>query len=209
MIWTAGAKWFLEKEKQWVIAAQTLTHSLQKSPPPIYWGSYSPIVEKITELKMFRDGIAGALSEHASQSSDQEPFSGKIELDIKGEDYDLYLSIGKIDIQYRANFDLIKGWVFTCHTKDTYDFDSYREIPYEEVFTKGLKAMFRDHFASIANNAGLLSQKDKAIAEYDIYINFVYCYKGEFYETIFPSHPDGINSCGSLWRWLSWFIWPF
>ncbi len=173
-IWTAGAKELLEKKMKCIISAQTLTHSLQKSPSPIYWGQVSLVVEKIIKLKKFRHAVARALLEHSFQSPVKESFSGIISLDIKDEDQDLYFSIGKIDIQYRADFDLIKGWVFTCHAKDTYDFDSYREIPYEEIFTKGLKAMFIENLGSIANNAGLLSQKDKAIAEYDIYINFVY-----------------------------------
>lgn len=173
LIWAAGAKLYLEK-KSYVISAQTLLHSLQKSPTPIYWDQHSLVVEKIIKLQKFRNAVAKALLEHSFQSPVKESFSGIISLDIKNEDKDLYFSIGKIDIQYRADFDLIKGWVFTCHAKDTYDFNSYREIPYEEIFTKGYKEMFDNNFGSIANNVGLLSQKDKAIAEYDIYINFVY-----------------------------------
>ena len=172
LIWAAGAKLYLEK-KTYVISAQTLLHSLQKSPAPIYWGQHSLVVEKIINLEKFRSGIAAALSNHSSRNSTCEPFFGTISLDIRSENNDLYFSLGNIDIQYRADFDLIKGWVFTCHAKDKYNFDSYREIPYEEIFTVGYKEMFNNNFGSFANNVGLLSQKDKVIAEYYIYINFV------------------------------------
>lgn len=44
--------------------------------------------------------------------------------------------------------------------------------------------MFDENLGSIANNVGLLSQKDKAIAEYDIHIDFVYYYKERFDEPL-------------------------
>ena len=44
--------------------------------------------------------------------------------------------------------------------------------------------MFDNNLGSIANNVGLLSQKDKVIAKYDIYTNFVYYYKERFYEPL-------------------------
>ena len=188
LIWTAGAKEFLDKKMHCTISSQTLLHSLQKSPPPIYWGQHSLAVEKIISLEKFCSGIIAALSAHSLQNAAYESFSGTISLDIGNENKDLYLSVGKIDIQYRADFDSLKGWVFTCHAEDKYNFDSYRKIPLEEIFTKKFKDMFTDNLGSIANNIGLLSQKDKVIAEYCIYINFVYYYKGEFYETIFPSY---------------------
>ncbi len=178
LIWAAGAKELLEKEMDCVISAQTLMHSLQKSPSPIYLGQDSLVVEKITKLQTFRDAVAMALSEHSYQFSVQESFLGKISLDVKDENKDLYFSIGKIDIQYRAEFDLITGWVFTCHAEDQYDFDSYREIPYEEIFTIGCKETFVKHLGSIANNAGLLSQKDKAKTPYSITIDFTYYPQG-------------------------------
>ncbi|MEA5136934.1 MAG: hypothetical protein VB035_12440 [Candidatus Fimivivens sp.] len=44
--------------------------------------------------------------------------------------------------------------------------------------------MFDENLGSITNNVGLLSQKDKAMAEYDIHIDFVYYYKERFHEPL-------------------------
>ena len=50
-----------------------------------------------------------------------------------------------------ANYEQDKGWVFKCIAIDTYDFDKFRRIPFEKIFTDGLKAIVGE----TANNAGL------------------------------------------------------
>lgn len=76
-------------------------------------------------------------------------------------------------------FLIIKKW------DDTYDFGLDEDIPYKEIFTKGLKYMVDNYKGKIANNMGWFSQNDQVITEFEITINFKYYYEGWFCEIIF------------------------
>ncbi len=177
IIWLLGIDHYL-KPKGCDIAAELLFHSLKRFPGDIKWEDSSEAAQKFKNLDKFRKGIKEDLLIKTSHHRSQASFSGKVPLILSGsDDLDLYYSFGKIDIYYDASYKQEMGWVFQCHAKDTYDFGFDKEIPYKEVFSKGLTQMIGENKGRIANNLGFMSQTDRVITNYDVTIDFEYCYK--------------------------------
>lgn len=174
-IWEKGIEHYL-KPKGLNLTAELLLHSLQKNPQNIIWDDGSEAAKRIKKAKKFQDEIRGLIQKNTPYYLARSRFYGDISFSITSDDNDddLYLSLGTMSVKCHANYEQDKGWVFKCIAIDTYDFDKFRRIPFEKIFTDGLKAIVGE----TANNAGLFSQYDGVINNYGISITFSYEYKG-------------------------------
>lgn len=177
IIWGMGAKYYLIP-RNCDTAAYMLKNSLKKSPSGIAFEDDSEIVDKLKGLSKFRQEIEQQWQNKTDYGRNQAPFSGTVELQLNSsDDLDLYYSFGKIDIAYNAVYDQTEGWIFDCYAKDTYDFGLDEDIPYQDIFDKGVKQMIRDNKGRLANNAGWFSENEQVITAYDVTISFKYSFE--------------------------------
>ena len=174
LIWHMGIKYYL-RPKKYLIAADLLAHSLKEHPATIRWNENSEAAQKIKETAAFKTKVKEFVENYPSYYEARSRFYGNNSLEFISKDSeDLYLSLGKANIKFHANYKKGIGWVVNCTVLDRYDFDAFREMGFKKVFTEGLKAI---KMGSVANNAGLLSQYDGVIHPYSVSITFSYIYK--------------------------------
>lgn len=167
VIWDFVGVELILRPKDCQVAILLLQHSLKTFPSDLRFLQSHFVTQKIIGSNRFRQ-VFCELEKKIQENPELYAVDGSVGIDFQGSsgDTDLYYGIGKCKLKYTCTrYPTSVRVKFTI--EDRYDFDHIRTI---RMDMGGLVTDFG--LGSLANDAGLLSQKTDVISPYHIYIEF-------------------------------------